>query len=322
MIDFGAYFFWTFFGIGFLAVASYIIPVIYQCFFLVEQDLKKKYGAEWALVTGGSSGIGKAIAEKLAQQNINVVIVALPDKLLNDSVFELSKKYPNVKFVAIGANLGATDYNSYLNVIKAQTKGLPIKLIFNNAGYLLPGIFNKQHLEKSLANLNCNATSHVVLTHLFANRMLELPVSDGCKRGLIAFVSSSAAFLPGPISSLYASTKCFLTSFSTSIGIELKEDGIDVVCVHPSPIQSNFFNSAKGINMLTVFQKTAKPPSTIADTIFKAAGKCMIRDQGYFSIGSKLLLKAVDWNMMTEIAPYFISSNPDFRKLKDVVKEE
>jgi hypothetical protein len=57
-------------------------------------------------------------------------------------------------------------------------------------------------------------------------------------------------------------------------------------------------------------------PFVIADTFFKAAGRCVLRDQGYFSIGSKLMLKAIDWNFMAEMAPYFMSSNADFIKLK------
>lgn len=63
----------------------------------------------------------------------------------------------------------------------------------------------------------------------------------------------------------------------------------------------------------------ALSPDVIADTIFKAAGRCTIRDQGYFSIGTKLLLKAVDWNFMGEMAPVFMRSNEDFRRLKKSV---
>lgn len=47
------------------------------------QDLKKKYKAQWALVTGASSGIGKALAWECARQGLNVVMVALPDKMFD-----------------------------------------------------------------------------------------------------------------------------------------------------------------------------------------------------------------------------------------------
>ena len=70
-----------------------------------------------------------------------------------------------------------------------------------------------------------------------------------------------------------------------------------------------------------MFKKTAMPPSTIADTIWKSAGRFVIRDQGYFSIGTKLMLKAVDWNFMAELAPLFMKSNSDFLKLRQAKQE-
>lgn len=76
------------------------------------------------------------------------------------------------------------------------------------------------------------------------------------KRGLISFTSSSAGFMPSPIASLYGATKTLLTSFASAIATEMKEDGVDVLCVHPSPIDSNFYKSASGIGLLTAFQKT------------------------------------------------------------------
>ena len=56
---------------------------------LPTQNLKRKYGAEWALVTGSSSGIGKSIAKCLAKDGLNVVLVALQEPLLDETFEEL-----------------------------------------------------------------------------------------------------------------------------------------------------------------------------------------------------------------------------------------
>ena len=70
----------TVFGaIGIFAVLSYLLPIAVIALLPVP-DLKKKYSAEWALVTGGSSGIGKSVARRLAQQGINVVIRCSPKR--------------------------------------------------------------------------------------------------------------------------------------------------------------------------------------------------------------------------------------------------
>ena len=64
--------------------------------------MKKRYDAEWALVTGASSGIGRAIVEKLAGQEINVVMVALDDQVLTDAHSDLCKQHPKLKFIKLG----------------------------------------------------------------------------------------------------------------------------------------------------------------------------------------------------------------------------
>lgn len=79
-------------------------------------DLKKKYGASWGLVTGSSSGIGKAIAVKLAEQNINVVLVALDDDLLKTTTQELKAKYPSLQFRSIGVDLSGAS-GDYVQVL-------------------------------------------------------------------------------------------------------------------------------------------------------------------------------------------------------------
>lgn len=105
------------------------------------QNLKKKYGAEWAVVTGSSSGIGKSLAIKLAQQGVNVVLVAIQEQILDDTVAELRAQFKALKFIQVGVNLGTP---GYLDRIAEATKGIDVQLVFNNAGFMLTGFFDKQ----------------------------------------------------------------------------------------------------------------------------------------------------------------------------------
>ena len=73
--------------------------------------MKKKYKAEWALVTGAGTGIGKSIAETMAVQGLNVVLVSLPDKWLDETTAELQKAFPKQQFRKVSALFNhKTDY--------------------------------------------------------------------------------------------------------------------------------------------------------------------------------------------------------------------
>jgi len=248
-----------------------------------------------ALVTGASSGIGKAITEKLAQQKINVVMVALDDKVLEDSFNELKGKYTSVEFRSCGADLST---HTFMDKVIEVTKDIDVNLVFNNAGFITTGFFHDVSLDRqalafrsrlpprsqpsssfplftrSLKNYDCNATCSLRITHHFLNRMIAKK-----QKGLVTFTSSSAGFIACPLSTLYAATKCFLTTYAASLAPEVKEFGIDVLVVHPSPIQSRFLNNSGGMKVLESSGKVAAPPVVIADTLFASAGRCVVRDQ-------------------------------------------
>jgi short-subunit dehydrogenase len=117
-------------------------------------DLKKKYKADWALVTGAGTGIGKSIAETMALQGLNVVLVSLPDKFLNETTEILKKQFPNQIFLAVPA---VFDHKTdYMSAIIEATKDLDIAVVFNNAGYIVTGFFDQTSVDSQLANMVCN----------------------------------------------------------------------------------------------------------------------------------------------------------------------
>lgn len=190
--------------VGAVSLGTYLLTIWAQELLgKTEQDLKAKYGAKWALVTGGSSGIGLALVNRLASQGISVVIVAYPDALLPKAIETLSLKYPSVEFRSIALDLSTP---TAADVIAKDTEDLDINLVFNNAGYIKPGLFATSPLPTLLANYNTNATVTIAITHLFLNRML----AKG-QKGLLCFTGSSGGFIPGPMSSIYSSTKAWMT---------------------------------------------------------------------------------------------------------------
>jgi len=288
-----------------------------QAYVFKEQDLKKKYNAKWALVTGGSSGIGRALTEKLAKQGINVVIVALDDPILRDFYKKIQEDYPSLQFRAVGVDLGGEDY---LEKIIEATKDLDISLLFNNAGFITIGLFADLPLARQMKNYNVNATSSVKITHHFLNEMLSKKL-----KGIITFTSSPAGLMPCPFSTIYGATKAFLTEFGASLAAEVRNEGIDVMVMHPSPVDTNFYNAdtAHKSGSLGMFKKTATAPTVIADVIFSSVGKwTVVRDQGYFSVVLRLLFKVIDSNFLAIIIAATSHLSGEYKKLTAERKEK
>lgn len=296
--------------VGFVSVTTFLLIVaLQQLFMRLPQDLRKKYNAQWALVTGASSGIGKAITEKLADQGINVVLVALDDALLATTFAEMQKRFPARQFRKVGVNLGA--YDQYMQPIIDATNDISINLVFNNAGYICPGFFAETEFARVRANFECNAGCSLGITHHFTRKMLERKDS-----GLVTFTSSAGCYLPGPTATLYSSTKAFITNFAVTLASEVKDAGIDVVVIHPSPVASNFYKTTgPQLDSLKQAQKAGVGPMVIADQIFASAGRLTVWDQGLTCVIFRVVNKILDWQFFAEIVTRLGRLNPDHQKL-------
>ena len=254
-------------------LVCYSIPQLYMAYRPVP-DLKKKYGATWALVTGSGSGIGKALAFKLAHQGLNVVLVSLDDDILKETMKQIKETFPDLEFRSVGVSFSPGV--DYLKQIKEATKDIDVRCIFNNAGFLVTGFFDQAPLGKLLANMECNATAAVNISHYFSNKLVTEK-----KKGCIVFTSSVAGFIPTPFSGMYGATKAFVSQLACSLHIELSSLGIDVCAVHPSPVDSNFYaNLDHKIEIMESACKHAVPPEALPDDIFRSIGACALRDLG------------------------------------------
>lgn len=284
----------------------YSIPQLYMAFRPVP-DLKKRYDAKWALVTGGGSGIGKSIVFKLAKQGLNVVIVSLDDKFLKETMAQLKEQFPDLEFRSVGANFAPGV--DYLKAIAEATKDIEIPIIFNNAGFLVTGFFDQAPLGKLLVNMECNATAAVNISHHFAGKLVA-----GKKKGCIVFTSSVAGFVPTPFSGMYGATKAFVSSLACSMHVELQSLGIDVCAIHPSPVSSNFYdNLDHKVELIDSASKQAVSPDALPDDIFRSIGACALRDLGGLALGTRMGTWFLPYNFFTEVfaaaAPYL----PDWK---------
>jgi len=246
--------------------------------------------------------------ERLARQGINVIVAAFPDKMLDTSVAEYQKLFPQVKFRKVAVNLAK---DGYMEEIASASKDVNVNIVVNNAGYIKTGFFAEVPVEQQLANHNCNATSAMMITHHFVKEMRV----KGLK-GCVTFTSSPAGFMPCPFSVMYGATKSYLTNFAQSLAPEIHPDGIDVCVVHPSPVASRFYEGTHKIGALLFFKSTATGPETIADALLSSIGRVVTVDQGYYPVCVKALLRVCDVNFLADVITSLAGHLPDFKLMK------
>eukprot|EP00241_Pyramimonas_parkeae_P007256 CAMPEP_0114246750 /NCGR_PEP_ID=MMETSP0058-20121206/12645_1 /TAXON_ID=36894 /ORGANISM="Pyramimonas parkeae, CCMP726" /LENGTH=312 /DNA_ID=CAMNT_0001359989 /DNA_START=28 /DNA_END=966 /DNA_ORIENTATION=+ len=292
-------------------VGSYFILQAYPSLFR-SQNLRKKYGAKWAVVTGASSGIGKSLAEKLATQGINVVLVALQEPLLDETFAAIQSQFKDLSFRKVGVNLGKRE-SGYMEAIQEATKDIDVQLLFNNAGYIVTGFFDKTTVESQMMNMECNACSAAMLTHHFIKKMLDKKL-----KGAVVFTSSAAYMMPAPFSVMYGSTKAFISAFAGSVGAEVKARGIDVCSVHPSPVASNFYDKTHKLGAIEFFKQFTVKPEALPDAIFASIGRSALRDLGAVCIVFRLVNKIMDSNALFMITSSTAHTMDDYKKhIKD-----
>ena len=195
-----------------------------------------EWKGKWALVTGASAGIGKALAEELAKGGTNLVLTARREDRLRSIAYELSSKH-GIRSEIFVADL-AEPSAAYTIFEFAQKKGLAIDLLVNNAGF---GQYGELHLTDTdrllrMVQVNCIAVLH--LTRLF------VPVMVSRRSGDVLIVASTAAFQAVPYITTYAATKVFDLYLAEGLAEELHPYGIRVCALCPGTTISEFHEIA------------------------------------------------------------------------------
>jgi short-subunit dehydrogenase len=223
---------------------------------------------DYALITGASKGIGKAIAEELAQRGFNLVLVARSSDLLKQVTAEITSRY-KVKADWLALDLSSKDAAQQV-FDWCKERSYPIQILVNNAGYGLSGPFEKYSLDEHLNMMQLNMNTVVSLTAIF------LPELRKQSRAYILNIASSAAYQAVPKLSLYAATKTFVLSFSRGLHQELHGSNVSLTCVSPGATDTDFPNRAQiGEKGMKAAQKFNMTPAVVASIAVKAllAGK-------------------------------------------------
>jgi uncharacterized protein len=220
----------------------------------------------FALITGGSKGIGKAIAETLALRGYDLLLVARSAELLEQVCSEINQTTRrNCRWFAIDL---ALDKSAEAVHDWYTENRFEVSVLVNNAGYGLSGSFERYSAKEHAEMLQVNIITLTKLTRLFLTELLKQPA------GYILNIGSSASYQAVPMLSAYAASKAYVLNFSRGLHQELKGTKVSVTCVCPGPTDTNFVARAqvgpKGQKAAERFNMSPKTVAHIAvESLFR-----------------------------------------------------
>ena len=248
-----------------------------------------------ALITGGTSGIGLALAEVMAEHGHDLVLAARSAGTLNEVAQKLSDRY-KVKVSTYEIDLSTPGSAKQLH---KQTKNEGIDILVNNAGVGYVANFFEGDIERNKSMSHLNMVTVMELCHYFGKDFKE---KDS---GKILNIASTASFLPGPAQPVYYASKAFVRSLSRTLAHNLRNTKVSVTVLHPGVTKTHFFDEADAPK-----QSKGANPRDVATVGYDA----MMRGQVEITHGfwNKILT-----NVFVRLVPYRLQA-PIVDKLSEV----
>lgn len=207
-----------------------------------------------ALVTGGSTGIGAAVAHALAARGVHLVLVARNRQKLDEAAAAIRSAHPTVAVLVVAIDLAEPGAVPRLWTVLNEA-GIEPELLVNSAGVSSRGRIAETDPAdlRRLVDLNIGALTELT-TALVAGM-----VARG--HGSIVNIASTGAYAPAPIIAAYAASKAYVLSFTQALWAETKGTGVRVVAVSPGPTRTPMNPAA---------QRGKRQPEQVAATVLAA----------------------------------------------------
>jgi len=217
-----------------------------------------------ALVTGASSGIGRALALRLARDGARVALVARRAAELEALAAEIRRK--GGEAVPIPGDVSDRSAAERISAQAARLLGR-VDMLFNNAGYGGHRPFLEWDLDDLERMMRVNYLGSVYLTRLLLPQMVER------QSGWVVFVASVAGRIGTPEESAYAATKFAVVGLAEALSIEVEDSGVHVLTVCPGVVRTPFFDPEGLARLPPVARRGIVEPDELVDAIFEALAR-------------------------------------------------
>jgi uncharacterized protein len=244
-----------------------------------------------AVVTGASSGIGEAYAERLAADGWDLVVIARSGQRLDELAARLNQAH-GVTVRAVESDLS---HPEQVERIGSEIGAMRVDMLVNNAGLAHYMPFADLAAAQAAELVGLNTLAPVLLTHA------ALPGMLARSRGAIINIASLLAFSGAvqapflPKRAVYAATKSFLVTFSQALAAEVGDRGIQVQVVCPGVVRSEF-HSRQGRDMSAV--PRMEPGQVVEASLADLADGVLVSVPGLGDTGPLARLEAANLELM------------------------
>lgn len=206
------------------------------------------------LITGTTSGIGKAFAEKFASMGNNIILVSRGRQKLEQQQLYLQNRY-HVTVNYIAYDLAKEDAAD-LVMEQIDNWNISIDFLINNAGFNECGLFSKTDINKEIKMIDL----HIRFITQLTKRILTIMEQNDY--GHIVNVGSTGSFIPSPSDAVYSATKAYIMSFSNALYGEYRNTGIKISLLCPGATETEFARKAN-IEQTLLFKFAVMKPDQL-----------------------------------------------------------
>lgn len=195
------------------------------------------------VITGGSMGIGLQMANRLLEEGAKVLICSRNQTHLE----EVKRNYPKLEIVQCDVTV-KSDVEKLLEESKRILNG--VDMLINNAAIFKRFKINEGYsIEQQFQEIDINLKGLIQVTDIFLPELLK------AKKGTIVNLTSPAAFVPMAASPIYSATKAAVSSYTTSLRFQLKDENLKVVLLCPTAIDTRMNKNNPGVETMNLMSK-------------------------------------------------------------------
>lgn len=251
------------------------------------------------IVTGASSGIGRALAEALAAEGRELLLIARGQARLDRVASDIRAAH-GIDVHVLAADLTTTDFVARLDTTLAA-KDVEVEGLVNSAGIGHAGLLADADPARLRGLIRLNAEVPMLLMRHV------LPGMQSRRRGFVINMASLGAYVPGPHQAAYYASKAFLLSVSEAAAAEAATSGVRVMAVAPGPVETGFHAAMGAEGALYRRLLPAISPATVArQTLLGLRLGLRVTVPGFLSLALFPILRFIPHRLVVPVVGWIL----------------